>query len=230
METADPNRAQADWSVLFPPLISTPPDKALAEFLACGRELRLEPRQPVFFEGAPCERYLLVAAGSVRVFLTAENGREVTLYRVHAGESCVLTTSCLLGGDAYPAAAVTEDPVRALIFDLSAFRRALDESAVFRRFVFAGLGARLATVIRRFEELNFGPLDRRLAELLLRKGGQASLVTTHQALAAELGTAREVVSRHLEQFARRSWLRLGRGRIEILDGASLARLAKSPFG
>jgi CRP/FNR family transcriptional regulator len=147
------------------------------------------------------------------------------LYRVRAGDSCVLTTSCLLAHEPYPATAVTETEVTALTLNERAFQQALDASAQFRRFVFTNLSSRLAEVIRRMEEVAFGDIDQRLAAALLTRQAAGTLGnTTHQALATELGTAREVVSRHLKRFEERRWVRLNRGAIELIDTAALAQL------
>ena len=187
------------------------------------RTVRLPEQQHVFHVGSLCQLYLLVVEGSVCVYLTAESGRQVTLYHVRPGQSCVLTTACLLGQETYPASAYTEGPVVALAVESQVFWDTLDQSGEFRRFVFADLGRRLSDVIRRMEEVTFGDIDQRLIDLLLQHDA-ARLNLTHQSLATELGTAREVVSRHLKRFESRGWLQLGRGRIEILDREALLAL------
>lgn len=208
--------------------IAKNPDSKLAQILESARTITLPAQQPVFHPGSPCQQYLLLTEGRVCVYLTAENGREVTLYHVQPGHSCVLTTSCLLGQASYPAAAVTETEVTALVIDSATFQNALDNCAEFRRFVFANLSHRLAEVMRRMEEVTFGDIDQRLAALLLtfsNDSGQRLLNVTHQALAMELGTAREVVSRHLKRFEARGWLQLSRGAIELADKAELIRVS-----
>jgi CRP/FNR family transcriptional regulator len=160
------------------------------------------------------------------VQLLSDTGREIVLYRVSPGESCVLTTSCLLGGERYPAEGITEAPVRALTISAGQFAQALHQSDTFRRFVFANLGRRFADVIRHMQEIAFGNLDRRLAELLLsRVARTGTLTVTHQEIAVELGTAREVVSRHLKHYEANGWVALRRGRLELLDIAALQQLA-----
>ncbi|WJW76078.1 Crp/Fnr family transcriptional regulator [Thiohalobacter sp. IOR34] len=215
---------QALWQRQFPALVADD-DPVLAALAEQARLVTLPAGQRVFQPGGRCESYLLVASGSVRVQLLTESGREVVLYHVRAGDSCVLTTSCLLGGDHYPAEGVTETEVQAFLVAGRDFDAALQESGRFRRFVFARLGARLAEIIARIEQLTACSIDSRLAHTLLglRDAGDRARIT-HQALAAELGTAREVVSRHLKQFEERGWLELGRGSIRICDAAALARL------
>ncbi len=181
----------------------------------------------VFRDGAECRDYLLVLAGTVRVQKTSEDGHEIVLYRVRPGESCVLTTSCLLAGERYPAQAVTESEVHAVLVQVGVFRDALTATPGFREFVFAAYGQRIVDLILLVREVSFERIDARLARRLLEKAaGAAEVSTTHQALAAELGTAREVISRRLLALAQRGWVLTGRGRICLLDRDALARLAR----
>ena len=216
------------WQAHFPALWQRA-DPWLRQRLREARLVSLPAGQAVFYPDMHCEAYLLVIDGRVRVQLTGEAGREVVLYRVAPGQSCVLTTSCLLGADHYPAEGVTETPVRAFAIPVSRFHEALERSAVFRRFVFANFGQRLAEVIQRMELITQRSIEERLARVLLQLGGaQAAIQQTHQSLAAELGSAREVVSRHLKRFEEQGWVRLGRGTIEVLDSGSLERIGRLP--
>lgn len=161
----------------------------------------------------------------MRVQITGESGREVVLYRVQPGQSCVLTTSCILAGEAYPATGVTDTEVQAFAIPKPEFDRAMDASAAFRRFVFANLGGRLAEVIERIEEVALQPLDRRLAALLLARAEAGHVAATHQQIAAELGSAREVVSRHLKRLEGRGLVHLARSSVELVDCEGLQALA-----
>ena len=207
----------SSWQTCFPEL-SQSQDGIIRQLLDSAHEITLPAGEVVFRRGSACENYLLVATGSVKVILSSASGREVLLYRVSPGESCVLTTSCLLAGDKYPAEGVTETSVNALMLQRDIFDRALEQSSQFRQFVFANMGRRFADVIARMEMVNFTNIDSRLAQTLI---GHASdhgrLAITHQSLADEMGTAREVVSRHLKAFERRELIKLGRGEIELLD-------------
>lgn len=215
----DTARAVADR---FPEL-ADPSDPALAAFLRSGRLVELPAGAGVFHAGDPCRAYLLVLSGRVVVRLTSEGGREVTLYEVPAGDACVLTTACLLGNQAYTAGATALTPVTACVFERGAFERALDASPALRRFVLGHLSQRLGSMISRFDEVAFGDLDRRLARILLAEGAD-EVRQTHESLAVAAGTAREVVSRHLKQFAARGLVELGRGQVVIRDRAALERL------
>lgn len=197
-------------------------DAELAAILGRAQCVHLPPGQRVFEPGAVCQNYLLVARGQVRVQLLTASGREVVLYHVGPGDSCVLTTSCLLGAARYPAEGITAGEVTALALAAADFHQGLDSSAVFRRFVFGNLGRRLSDVIARMEQVVFASIDARLAGSLLQLAGpDGRLAVTHHDLAVELGTAREVVSRHLKRFEEQGWVRLGRGSIELLDCAAL---------
>jgi CRP/FNR family transcriptional regulator len=231
--------APRTWRECFPALAGAA-EAELVQILDAAPTVRLSPGEPVFAGGRACDHYLLVLDGDVRVQLIAENGREVTLYRVRRGDSCVLTTACLLGGDDYPADAVTESAVTAIALPRGAFDRALDVSPAFRRFVFRGLGARLSSMMRRMDEVTFGEIDTRLARALVdlagERGAEQATALTHQMLAVELGTAREVVSlgtarevvsRHLKRFESRGWVALGRGHIRILDPTALEDLCRA---
>jgi len=216
----------SNWPACFPEL-SQSQDPIVQRLLKSAHEITVPAGEVVFRRGDICENYLLVARGSVKVILNSASGREVLLYHVKPGESCVLTTSCLLGGDKYPAEGITETTVDALMLPRRVFDQSLGESSAFRRFVFANMGRRFADVIQRMEAVNFTNIDSRLAKTLLEHAsGQTRLAITHQSLADEIGTAREVVSRHLKAFENQAFIRLGRGVIEIQNMEQLEQVAR----
>jgi CRP/FNR family transcriptional regulator len=188
--------------------------------------MTIPPGVTVYREGDACENFFLVLDGSVRVQKLSESGREIVLYRVEAGQSCVLTTTCLLAHERYAAEGITETEVRAVSIPLARFHEALARSPGFRDFVFTSYGVRISDLILLVEEVAFGRIDLRLAQLLLDQAKGELLEATHQQLAAELGTAREVISRQLKEFERRGWVQLGRGRIQVLDRDGLAALRR----
>lgn len=207
----------------LPPALEAP-DPAILEMLDRALVTELAADQPVFHRGETCRRYLLVLEGRVKVAITSRSGREIVLYHVEPGESCVLTTSCLLGGDAYPAEGVTETPVSALLIDKTVFDQAMHASPGFREFVFANLGKRFSAVIERIEQVSFSGVDARLADFLLHQPNPGRILITHQELATDIGSAREVVSRHLKTFERNGWISKGRGSITVLKPAPLRDL------
>lgn len=213
------------WIDLFAGLSGLEPDTRHTLETA-AQVVDLPAGQVVFRGGDECRSYLLVIDGCVRVGMTGETGREIVLYRVDPGQSCVLTTACLLAQEPYAAEGVTETPVRAVAVPATTFRDLLGRSATLRDFVFATYGGRIADLMLLVEEVAFGRIDIRLARFLVERADRdGAVVATHQALAQELGTAREVVSRQLKEFERCGLVRLGRGRIDITDAKGLARLA-----
>lgn len=181
-----------------------------------------------FRKGDACRNFILVLSGCVRVQLSSEGGREVTLYRVRPGDTCALTTSCLVGKEDYPAEAIVEEDVTALMIPDSEFRQALLDSEPFRLFVFRGFSGRLCAIVSRMEMVTLRTIDERLAAQLLKGGVDVLSNVTHQGLASEIGTAREVVSRKLSSFESDGLIKSSRGRIEILDREKLAALVGKP--
>jgi len=213
------------WKQVFPQLADI--DAAVTRgFLAHSLEISLPAQAIVFRQGDKCGQYLLVLQGSVKVLTRALNGREIVLYRLGAGDSCVLTTACLFGKGRYPAEGVTESDVTALTLPADVFHQALQDSGAFREFVFQSFTTHLASVIALVEEVAFGRLDSRLARHLLQQcDAELIVITTHQALATELGSSREVVSRLLKELEIQGKLELQRGSIRLLDTAALKQLS-----
>ncbi len=178
----------------------------------------------LFDDYQPCRGFPFVLAGAIRVTKPAANGRELPLYRVLPGESCVITTSCLLGRQDYNARGTTEQSTTIALLPRDLFDELLGV-AEFRKFVFELVASRVADLMQLIEAVAFQKLDQRLAGLLLGKG--KIIKATHQQLADELGSVREMVSRLLKNFAEHGYVRLGREQIEILDPVGLRLVAGS---
>ncbi len=216
-----------DWISRFEGLANLP--QAQKDHLIAETKLVDVPKNTIIFgPGKAPENLLLLLEGSVRVSQMSEAGREIVLYRVTAGESCVLTTACLLAYEDYSAEGVAETDARAAIVPRRVFDRLIAESEVFRRFVFSTYSHRITDLFLVIEEVAFKRIDIRLAQKLLGlMDGAHSLRATHQNLAVELGSAREVISRQLQEFQRKGWVKATRGEIEILNPAKLEILAGS---
>ncbi|MEJ2529037.1 MAG: Crp/Fnr family transcriptional regulator [Gammaproteobacteria bacterium] len=218
-----------DWVDDFP-ILNTIDTATRNRLVTAALPVTLPEGVMVFLEGAECSNYLLVLQGSVRIQKLSESGREIVLYRVESGQSCVLTTSCLLASENYNAEAITETPVEAIAIPNGIFQELLASSPEFRSFVFSTYSERLTGLLMLIDAIAFGRMDARLAAVLTELADRDGAITkTHQELARELGTAREVVSRLLKEFERRSWLNLGRGRILICDSEALQQLADNVF-
>ncbi len=210
----------ADSSTSKPPVWPQILDKCV--------EVRLGPETTVFDVGSPCENFLFLQSGAVRVQAHTRHERELLLYRVHANESCVLTTSCLFADETYPAEGVTDTEICALLLPRVDFFHGLETSSDFRKLVFTSYAKRLCHVIRRLQQITASRIDVRLAGLLLRLGSTAAqddvVITTQQDLAMEIGSSREVVTRELRRFQSNGLIETGRGKIRILDRAGLERV------
>ena len=202
-------------------------DRSAAELLARdARSLVIDDGTLVFEPGQACERYILIERGSVRVHLLDPNGHEIVLYRLGAGDTCVLTTAALLGQEPYAAYAVAETKTVATIVPAQVFDDLLARSAGFRRFVFAAHAERLVALMGVIADVAFARVQTRLARwLLAHADANGRVEKTHEAIAVELGTAREVVSRNLKSLERMGCVALGHGRVEIAKLGGLGRLA-----
>ena len=204
------------------PILAALPEAARQRLTERARKMQLPPGTPVFDERQSCQGFPFVIDGSIRVVKAAPNGRELPLYRVAPGETCVISSACLLGHTPYNARGITETDTTLLVLPTADFQALLAEPA-FRDFVFQLFSERIADLMQLIEEVAFRKLDQRLAALLLGKGQR--LHTTHQQLADELGSVREIVSRLLKNFAAQGLVALSREQIEILDPAGLRRIA-----
>jgi CRP/FNR family transcriptional regulator len=211
------------------PLLDTLP-APLFDRLAAEAGYAVVPRGTLLFdERQACAAFPLLLEGAVRVSKVAASGRELQLYRVSPGESCILTSGCLLGGQPYAARGVAESETRLVTLPPATFGRLMDAHPPFRQHIFALFSERIAELMQLVEEIAFHRLDERLAALLVARGPLVH--ATHQALADDLGSVREMVTRLLRAFADQGWVRLAREQIEVLDFPALKRLsADRPAG
>ena len=213
------------WLEQFPPLMHLEPS-ALKTLAKSARIVEAPIGTIGYREGGACEAYVMRLAGQSRVYKMSSSGREILLYRVAAGETCVITTTCLLGHSNYPASTIVEAPITDVIIPAPAFNQLMIDSAVFRRFVMTNYGVLISDLIVLLDEVAFHSIDARLAKLLL-DSGHVTIGRTHQLIADELGTAREVVSRQLKRFEQKGWVTLGRGHVELTNRTALEKLASS---
>lgn len=180
----------------------------------------------MFDERNPCAGFPLVLDGTIRVVQRYPNGREMELYRVQAGESCLLSGSCLLSDADYDATGIAITAVELFVLPAGDFHRFMANEDAFRRHVFSNFGARLASLLQMLQAVTYQKLDQRLARLLTTSADANGMVSmTHQVLADTLGSVREIVTRLLRSFEDRGWVKLGRERITLVDAAALVQLA-----
>lgn len=176
----------------------------------------------LFDEGASCQGFPMVLSGSIRVARASAGGRRLEMYRVTPGEVCVVSASCLFGQSPLSAHGQTLETTELILLDPDGFDLWCRHDA-FRRFVFGVFADRLADMMTLAEAVAFQPLEQRLAHALLGHG--ATVRATHQELADELGTVREIVSRLLSRFERAGWVRMSRERIDVLDALALRKVS-----
>jgi CRP/FNR family transcriptional regulator, anaerobic regulatory protein len=204
-----------DFIKVFPAFKNSPPD-LLTDMLAAGRQQAIVRNSRVYAEGDACQAIAFVLSGEIRVYKIGENGREITLYEIGPGETCILNASCILSRTTYPANAITASDAIVLLIPSPDFRRLMAEQKEMRDFVFSLLSQRLTTVMALVEEVAFGRMDQRLLEYLIERSENNRLESTHQKIANDLGTSREVVSRLLKDLERKQQVRLSRNAIQIL--------------
>lgn len=182
----------------------------------------------LFHAGDPCRAFVDLEQGCIRVSLTSAGGRDLILYRVRPGQVCLQTFSCLVQGHAYGAEGIAETDIEARLIPAAEFDRRLAEDSAFRGRLMQSVAGRFGDFVQLVEDVALTGMEARLARTLLRLAGSADLlVTTHDELAREAGSAREVVSRQLAAFRRAGLIRSSRGRVEIVDRQALALFVRA---
>jgi CRP/FNR family transcriptional regulator len=177
----------------------------------------------LFAPGATAQGFPVVLAGRVEVYLTGPSGREILLYSVEAGQSCIQTTLGLLGDEPYTGTAATVSEAEVVTIPKPLFLRLMDRDPAFRGFVLRSFGQRMADLTRLLEAVAFGRVDSRLAAVLLDLAEDGVVRATQSEIAARIGSAREVISRKLDTFAKAGWVTTDRGEVILRDEAALRR-------
>ena len=216
-----------DWTARFQGTAALPQD-VRKRLNATARVIHMKRGDQVFGPSNIPDSLLFLYDGRIRVSQSSDSGREIVLYRVEAGDSCVLTTACMLAEEAYNAEGIAETDVTVVVLPKAAFDRLASEESAFRNFVFSAYSRRFIDLLRVVDDVAFGRIDVRLAERLLSLGdGMKEIRKTHQELASELGTAREVISRVLNDFHKRDLIEQSRGVITFKNKAGLSAIAQS---
>lgn len=207
---------KTDFIKVFPDFRSSS-DAVINEILAAGRHQVIPAGNQIYTEGDDCSAIAFVLSGDIRVYKIGQTGREITLYEIGPGETCILNASCILSGQTYPANAVTLSDAGLFLVPSAEFRRLVSQHEKVRDFIFTLLSRRLTGVMELVEEVAFGHMDERLLDYLVEKSADNRLETTHQKIANDLGTSREVVSRLLKDLERKGRVQLSRNAITLLD-------------
>lgn len=199
---------------IFPSFRNNP--GLVTEILSVSHYKAFPKDMQIYSEGDFCSAIALIISGEIRVFKIGESGREITLYEIESGETCILNASCILSNMSYPAHAVTILDAELLLVPAQEFRKLLSRYEEMRDFIFTLLSQRLTSVMTLVEEVAFGRMDLRLFEYIEEKSEAGKLNSTHQKIANDLGTSREVVSRLLKDFERHGKIILSRNLIQIV--------------
>ena len=190
----------------------------LRDFVEAGQIVALPRSHQIYWQGDACQGIAFMLSGSIRVYKCSESGREISLYEIVPGETCILNASCIIGRQGYPANAITLADCTALLIPADKFRRLMEQHEALRIFIYALLGQRLAEIMELVEEVAFRRMDDRLRDYLLEKSTNGTLRATHQTVANDLGTSREVVTRLLRDLEQRGEVHVSRNEISLLSG------------
>ena len=212
------DKTQFERITLAMPFLQQADSSLVNELRQHAQFARIPAGHDVFVDGDRVDGIALLLSGVVRVYKIGETGREITLYRFGLGQSCILSANAILSQKSFPAIATVEEDAEAVMIPADVFRKWVNKYDLWREFVFDLLSERLSTVMAVVDEVVFKRMDRRVAALLLNQAKvQNPMRVTHQEIAAELGSSREVISRILEDFSREELIEAGRGTIEVLD-------------
>lgn len=210
------------------PLIQGAESDLVREFRENAYVVRVPAGMDIFVEGDDVDAIALLISGVVRVYRIGETGREITFYRFGQGQSCILTANAILNNQSFPAIATVEGDAEAVMIPADTFNAWMRRFDAWREFVFDLLSQRLVTMMEAVDQVAFHRMDRRVAALLLERSRvQNPIAITHQEIANELGSSREVISRLLEDLAEQDVVRLSRGEIEVLDQKELEAIQVS---
>ena len=209
------------------PAFQKMPAGVVERILSLARRKKIPAGKYVYSEGDYCQAFTFIITGEVRVFKMGETGREITLYDLGRGDSCIINASCILSAVPTPANAMTTVECDALLLSAADFKALTEEFAEVREYVFKVLSENLANVMTLVEEIAFKHIDERLVEYLEEKSEQGKISATHQKIAADLGTSREVISRLLKDMERKGRVALSRNLVRILDVTPITDAAKN---
>jgi len=206
------------------PMLADINEKIWTDAIEHARLIEVRPETTLFSGAINCNNFMLILEGTIRIYQTAEDGREITLYRIEAGEMCILSLNSLLKNKSFNAIAVTESDVKALVLSSETFKLMMNKIENFRDYVISTLTERLCKSIYLIRDTAFNHLNMRLACMLgglFERNHGPTLKITHQEIAFELGTTREVVSRILKEFEKQNCVKLSRGYIELSSAEGL---------
>lgn len=214
------------WTAAVPALAGLAPEAARR--LDALAPMDVPAGTVLFRPGEAVKGYVIVLDGRIGVHLIGPTGRDILLYDVVPGKSCIQSTLGLLGGEDYTAEAVADRPTRLVLLPRATFLDLLGTEPSFRTLVFAAFAERMQSMMHLLEKVAFQRVEARLATWLLSRAENGVVAATQADIASGIGSAREVVSRRLDALARQGAVAQARGRVEIRDAEALRRLADDP--
>lgn len=221
MEKLNENR---EWAQPPHPALLGLSEAHQLELFRQARHLDIPAGTAIFGPGELCAGLPLILKGAIRLQMSGISGNEIVLYRLQGGDVCPLSLACLFDAGRYEAEAIAEKDSHVLLLSSATVERLIDENSTFRRYILESYGSRLQTLMGVIEEVAFGRVSQRLTERLMSIQRDGVIKATHQELATELGTAREVISRLLKDFERKGLVKLERGRVQLTSIAQLEAL------
>lgn len=201
------------------PIFADLSDDGIELLRKSGALIQLEAGARLFEPGFNCEAMPILLEGTIRVFASSSQGREITLYRVSPNRLCILTISSLLAQGSYSAFGETETKVQGISVPKHIFMKLIADEPVYRKYIFDSYAQRMTELMMLLNEITFKRLDDRLASFILHEGPLIAM--SHQEIADELGSIREVVSRLLKQFEENGWISLSRKQIQVTNSEKL---------
>jgi len=204
------------------PFLESADSQIQKEFMDFSYYVKIPSGRVIFSEGDEVNGIALLISGAVRVYKESQTGREITLYRFGEGESCVITANAILHQQDFPATASVEQDAEAVMVPANTFSDWVRRYDPWREFVFTLVSQRLYRVMEIVDEIAFQRMDRRVAAFLMERSQlQNPIPITHQEIANEIGSSREVISRLLEDFSKRGLISTGRGAVKVMDAGEL---------
>ena len=194
----------------------------------CTRSLAMTyPKGVTVHDGSICSGVILIREGSLRVYMLSADGKEITLYRLHAGDLCMLSASCVLKTITFDVMVDAEENSECYVIDGAAFAEVAQRNPDIRIFALETAVSRFSDVMWVMQQILFMSMDKRLAIFLCDESarlGSDTIELTHEQIARYMGSAREVVSRMLKYFANEGMVAVSRKGVRILDKARLRAL------
>lgn len=177
--------------------------------------------------GTSCLGMVFVISGEIRAYIVSDEGREITLFRVGAGDGCILSASCLLSQISFDTQMIVSKAAEIMIVPSSVFGRLTEQNIYVRCYMLEVAAERFSAVVRVMESMIFKRFDQRLAGFLLSeyaKAGSTEIKMTQEQIAGNVNSAREVVARMLKQFSADGLIEVSRGRVILKDIQSLEKI------